>query len=42
MLLNMSWIKPLFHLRARITLLVATVLALVLVVTGVMVNWKIE
>jgi CitB family two-component system sensor histidine kinase MalK len=42
MLLNMSWIKPLFHLRARITLLVATVLALVLVVTGLMVNWKIE
>jgi CitB family two-component system sensor histidine kinase MalK len=34
--------RPLLHLRARITLLVTTVLALVLVVTGVMVNWKIE
>ncbi len=38
----MSWMRPIFHLRARITLLVVTVLALVLVVTGVMVNWKIE
>ena len=34
--------RPLFHLRARITLLVATVLTLVLVVTGVMVDWKLE
>jgi CitB family two-component system sensor histidine kinase MalK len=42
MLKDMSWVKPTLHLRARITLLVATVLALVLVVTGVMVNWKIE
>jgi CitB family two-component system sensor histidine kinase MalK len=38
----MSWMRPLLHLRARITLLVATVLALVLVVTGVMVNWRVE
>ena len=38
----MSWLHPILHLRARITLLVATVLALVLVVTGLMVNWKIE
>jgi len=38
----MSWHHPFLHLRARITLLVATVLALVLVVTGVSVNWKIE
>ncbi len=34
--------RPFLHLRARITLLVATVLALVLVVTGAMVEWKIE
>lgn len=38
----MSWKRPILHLRARITLLVATVLALVLVATGFMVNWKIE
>ena len=38
----MSRHHPFLHLRARITLLVATVLALVLVVTGVSVNWKIE
>ncbi len=42
MLMTMSWMRPLFHLRARITLLVVSVLVLVLVVTGVMVNWKIE
>ena len=34
--------RPLFHLRARMTLLVTTVLALVLVVTGAMVGWKIQ
>ena len=38
----MSLLRPFLHLRARITLLVATVLALVLVVTGLMVNWRIE
>ena len=42
MLMTMSWMRLFFHLRARITLLVVTVLALVLVVTGLMVNWKIE
>ena len=42
MLLSMSWMRPLLHLRARITLLVAMVLVLVLVVTGLMVNWKVE
>ena len=31
MLMVMSWMRPFLHLRARITLLVATVLALVLV-----------
>ncbi|WLT30515.1 DcuS/MalK family sensor histidine kinase [Geothrix sp. PMB-07] len=38
----MSRKRPILRLRARITLLVATVLALVLVTTGFMVNWKIE
>ena len=35
-------LRPLFHLRTRITLLVVTVLTLVLGVTGIMVDWKIE
>ncbi len=42
MLMTMPRVRPFFHLRARITLLVATVLALVLVVTGVMVDRKVE
>lgn len=42
MLRTMLRMKPVFHLRARITLLVVTVLAVVLVVTGGMVNWTLE
>jgi CitB family two-component system sensor histidine kinase MalK len=38
----MSQPKPLFHLRDRITLLVTTILTVVVVVTGVMVDRKVE
>jgi CitB family two-component system sensor histidine kinase MalK len=38
----MIWAKPAIRLRTRITLLVCAILALVLVVTGLMVTWRVE
>lgn len=42
MLFAMSWKRPTLQLRARITLLVGTILVLVLIVTGFMVSWRTE
>ena len=38
----MPWTRPILQLRARITLLVALILGLAVLVTGVMVDWRME
>jgi CitB family two-component system sensor histidine kinase MalK len=42
MVLAMSRARPVIQLRARITLLVSLILGLALLVTGVLVDWKME